>query len=203
MASGSGGKKWKGGKSNSKGQTMSGYGSQTEPYSSFNMDSLSEELTLSESTGADVSQIASCSSSYRNSPSRIPLYVAHGPQPHHSPLRAKKQNVRPCGTQYGTPSRIVPDAIHRQQIQHNLTSHQKSGRRGEHGKKSERRGSSDTKSAEATPSRTRNGQPTGSSSQIERRDSFSGAKYEDYMPLCQLQKALKKGEILEVSISCM
>lgn len=185
----------KGGKGRSR-QTMAQ--SPADPPNVFSMDALSEELSETTSGCPDSGRVdsrASQSSSHRDSPSRIPLYVANGVQPHHSPLRARTRK-QDCDFHPVTSGRLVPDAILRQQQRHNLKNHMSPGR-----EKGEPGTSKQQKSGASTPSssrRTSSGVPDSHRTAVP-FDIQTGFRYEDYMPLCQLQKALKKGEVLEVS----
>lgn len=191
---------YKKGRKGTKGR-KSGPTSQPPPQDSnaFNMDALSEELSVT-SAGPDSGRVdsrTSQSSSHRNSPSRIPLYLKNGLQPHHSPLHSaktpSKKNAVSDFHSVGT-SRLVPDVIMRQQQQHNLKNHMSPG-------KSQCRPLGSQTSATVTPSssrRTSSGIPDTHRHQVP-FDVQNGLRYEDYMPLCQLQKALKKGQVLEVS----
>jgi len=175
----------------------------------FNLNSLRETL---ESVTEETSSIASDTASrlsldprLMDSPSRIPVYKKNGVMPHHLPFHLREQpQPQPCEQHSG---RLVPIPILRQHQQHYLQTHSRNGRFSAP--------SSPMPSACSTPSGFRRasfGQSTNSSgqstipSQRPTTSQSSGRlsclehnphRCDSYVPLCELQRALKKGEVLE------
>lgn len=164
------------------------------PSSVFSMDGLSEELSVTTSPGPDSGRVESRGShmsSHRDSPSRIPLYVANGVQAHHSPNHSRSRNSS-CDLHPKLPSgRLLPDVILRQQQQHNLSNHMNPP---------VAKSSKVQKAGPMTPVSSR--RTSSAISDIRSTvpfDVHTGFRYDDYMPLCQLQKGLEKGQVVEVS----
>ena len=156
----------------------------------FSMDALSEQLSETCADSGGVDSVPASHSSHRSSPSRIPLYVANGLQPHHSPLHSRTHPPSAfCGQHPVHASRLVPDAILRQQQHHNRTKHGRNLRQPQ-----------PSSSADTSSSSRRTSCALSEAGSAVPFDAHTGMRYEDYMPLCQLQKALKKGEVLEVSL---
>jgi len=144
-----------------------------------------------------------------DSPSRIPLYTANGFRPHHTPLHQRNKALNHTSTQScccdlspycsHKPS-LVPPNIQWQHLQHTMLNHSHSG-------SSRTPSRSAAGSGRTTPSTSLSSTPTRPCFAKNRRSSGSNVfaqktigdnmYFEEYMPLCELQKGLKKGQVLE------
>ena len=150
------------------------------------------------------------------SPSRLPVYKKNGPMAHHSPMhqgygpRGIPVNVcnvhrMPVSPQGGY-SQIVPEQIRLQHEAHVHSIHSPNGLNsslystpstsGNNTPSTSRRPSS---SSHSSDSRNHGPQRILSASLPRTTPAKSLFRFEDYAPLCEVQKSMKRGDVIEVS----